>query len=911
MKIMEEYKRMESKMKNHQKTVASLSKNYAQEDFESGLSQIEANKRLESDGPNQLVTETTPKWKLFARQFNNMIIYILIFAALLTVVMGHTSDAVIIGLVVIINALIGYYQEVNASDALEKIKSMLSTQATVYREGQRLDIPAEELVTGDVVFLEAGDSVPADLRIIDIDSLRIQESALTGEADSVEKTIETLIATDVALAEQTNIAFASTSVTNGSGLGVVVATAEETEIGKISLEVKGVKERKTPLMQEIDGLGKGVSYVVMGAAIVLFIIGILLETHSLSILSLAVVTMIVGSIPEGLPATTSVILAMGVSDMAKKKHTIVKSLPAVETLGSVDIIATDKTGTLTKNEMTVKDIYIDNHHYEVTGDGYNPKGEITEFENPVELNQQLALFLDAGYEANDTTLINEDDTWSLNGEPTDGSFLTLYHKIHDYGYKNKYDELDMIPFDSDYRYMAKLVLDTETKQKILFIKGSPDKLFPMATTQDPKFDQVKWDSKVEELSLQGKRVVAVGYQLIPDEVNEISHDLLFSGITFLGLAGIIDPPREEVIGSLKDMRKAGVDVKMITGDHPLTAKTIGEKLGLADKINVITGPEWDKMSEDEQQIAALNYQVFARTTPKNKLEIISALQASKKVTAMTGDGVNDAPALKKADIGVAMGIKGTDVAKDSADMILADDNFATMSVAIKEGRRIYDNIKKSILFLLPTSFAEGLIIAITILMQRDMPLQATQLLWINMVSAITIQFAFIFEPAEDGIMERPPRKTGRGLMNKQDVFQMTYVSILMAVVSIVSYEWLMYMGANQVTASTMMVNIIVFSKIFYLFNIRTSKLAFSRSFFTNPKAFLIIGIMIALQLILTYVPFMQGAFHTGPMTGLEWLISVVCGLVVLIVVEIDKFIRLRIQISRNQKVSVQTEIKVS
>ena len=902
---------MKPNIKNYQKTVASLSKNYAQEDFESGLSQIEAKKRLEADGLNQLVTETTPKWKLFIRQFNNMIIYILIFAALLTLVMGHMSDAVIIGFVVIVNALIGYYQEVNASDALEKIKSMLSTQATVYREGQRLDVPAEELVSGDVVFLEAGDSVPADLRIIDIDSLRIQESALTGEADSVEKTIQTLADNDVALAEQTNIAFASTSVTNGSGLGVVVATAEQTEIGKISLEVKGVKERKTPLMREIDGLGKGVSYVVIGAAIVLFIIGMLLETHSLSILSLAVVTMIVGSIPEGLPATTSVILAMGVSDMAKKKNTIFKSLHSVETLGSFDIIATDKTGTLTKNEMTVKDIYIDNHHYEVTGDGYEPKGEITEFKNRVELNQHLTLFLDAGYEANDTTLIKEGDTWSLNGEPTDGSFLTLYHKVYEYGYKNRYQELDMIPFDSDYRYMAKLVLDTETNQKILFIKGSPDKLFPMASTKDTGFNQVKWDAKVEDLSLQGKRVVAVGYKLITYEVNEITHDLLFSGVTFLGLAGIIDPPREEVIGSLKEMRKAGVEVKMITGDHPLTAKTIGEKLGLADKISVITGPEWDKMSEEEQQIAALNYQVFARTTPKNKLEIISALQASEKITAMTGDGVNDAPALKKADIGVAMGIKGTDVAKDSADMILADDNFATMSVAIKEGRRIYDNIKKSILFLLPTSFAEGLIIAITILMQRDMPLQATQLLWINMVSAITIQFAFIFEPAEEGIMEKPPRKTGRGLMNKRDIFQMTYVSILMAIISIISYEWLIYTGADQVTASTMMVNIIVFSKIFYLFNIRTSKLAFSRSFFTNPKAFLIIGIMIVLQLILTYVPVMQGAFQTGPMTGLEWLISVLCGLVVLIVVEIDKFIRLRIQIRHNQKVSVQTEIKVS
>lgn len=907
-KIREELSKMKSKIENYQTSVEHYSNNYAQGNFESGISHAEAKKRLELDGPNELVSERVPKWKLFVRQFHNMIIYILIFAALLTVLMGHYSDAIIIGLVVVINALIGYYQEANASDALEKIKGMLSTKATVYREGSRIDIPAEELVVGDVVFLEAGDSVPADLRIVDADNLRIQESALTGEADSVEKITEALKADDVALADQINMAFASTSVTNGSGLGVVVATAEKTEIGKISMEVQGVEERKTPLMKEIDGLGKGVSYVVIGAAIVLFTMGLVLEIYSLSVLSLAVVTMVVGSIPEGLPATTSVILAMGVSDMAKRKHTIVKSLPAVETLGSVDIIATDKTGTLTKNEMTVKDIYIDEHHYVVTGDGYKPEGKITEFGEQARNNSRLTLFLEAGYEANDTLLINEKGTWSLNGEPTDGSFLTLYHKVFQYGQNSKYAELDMLPFDSDYRYIAKLFLNKETNQKMLFIKGSPDKLFTMAMKYDSGFDEDKWNQIVRGLSLQGKRVVAVGYQEVPDHIEEITHDMLFSGISFLGVAGILDPPREEVIGSLQVMRQAGVEVKMITGDHPLTAKTIGEQLGLADEINVITGPEWDQLTFDEQKEAALKNQVFARTTPKNKLEIVSALQASDKVTAMTGDGVNDAPALKKADIGVAMGIKGTDVAKDSADMILANDNFATMSVAIKEGRRIYDNIKKSILFLLPTSFAEGLIIAFTILMQQSMPLQATQLLWINMVSAITIQFAFIFEPAEDGIMERSPRKTGRGLMNKHDVFQMAYVSVLMAIVSLISYDWLLYMGADQATASTMMVNIIVMSKIFYLFNIRTSKLAFSSSFFTNKKAFLIIGVMILLQLLLTYSPFMQGAFHTASMNPLEWVIAILCGIIVLVIVEIDKFIRIRLQTKKDSQKRSQQQV---
>lgn len=869
----------------HQK-LQQLKESYPLQDFEQGLSRQEAQARLAQFGPNKLETKKTPKWKLFLRQFHNMIIYILIAAMLLTMLMGHSSDAIIIGLVVIINAFIGYYQEANASDALEKIKEMLATEATVYRDGTRMDIPTEELVAGDVVFLEAGDSVPADLRIVDADNLRIQEASLTGEADSIEKTAEDLLNDEVPLAEQVNKAFASTSVTNGSGLGVVIATAADTEIGKISTEVSQVKPRKSPLMQQIDSLGKGVSYVVIGAAVLLFLLGLFFDTYSLSVLSLAVVTMIVGSIPEGLPATTSVILAMGVSDMAKNKHTIVKSLPAVETLGSVDVIATDKTGTLTKNEMTVTDVFIDEHHYTVSGYGYKPDGKLLENGQSIVPNEKMLRFLEAGYEANDTLLFEEDNRWQINGEPTDGSFLTLYRKLSKA--EPNVSEVDMLPFDSEYRYMAKLV-QQPNGQRLVYIKGSPDKLFPMAKTQEKSFNHDYWSKQVLALSEEGKRVVAVGYKTVSPATEEVTHELLAEGIHFLGLAGIIDPPREEVIGSLKDMRQAGVEVKMITGDHPVTAKTIGEQLGLAPEIKAITGPEWDRLSQAEKEEAAIRHQVFARTTPKNKLEIIEALQANHKVTAMTGDGVNDAPALKRADIGVAMGIKGTDVAKDSADMILANDNFATMSVAIREGRRIYDNIKKSILFLLPTSFAEGLIIAFTILMQIDMPLQATQLLWINMVSAITIQFAFIFEPAEEGIMDRPPQKTGSRLMNRHDIVQMAYVSILMALIALMAYDWILDRGVDGTTASTMMVNIIVISKIFYLFNIRTSQYAFSKEFFSNKKAFIIIGIMIGLQLILTYVPFMQQAFHTAPMSLVEWGVSILAGMLILLITEFDKW----------------------
>ncbi|MCO7127874.1 HAD-IC family P-type ATPase [Sporolactobacillus shoreicorticis] len=872
-----------------------IKKYFKTEPFPNGLDDKEVQERLNKYGPNRLRAEQTPKWKLFARQFNNMIIYILIVAALLTLYMGHYSDAVIIGLVVVINAYIGYYQEANASDSLEKIKSMLSVNATAIREGHRIDIPAEELVPGDLVYLEAGDHVPADLRIIDSDNLRVEESSLTGEADSVHKRAIEISNQATPLAERLNMAYASTAVTNGSGTGIVVATAEQTEIGKISEEVNKVAASKTPLMREIDRLGKNLSLVIIFVAVGLFFFGMWLDIYSLSVLALAIVTMIVGSIPEGLPATTSVILAMGVSDMSKKKNTIVKSLPAVETLGAVDIIATDKTGTLTKNEMTVQDIFTRNHDYTVTGTGYAPYGKLLKAGQNADMAQDQDLFwlLTSGYEANDTELFEEEGRWTINGEPTDGSFLTLYHKAFGKKQISAFHEIDRIPFDSDYRYIAKLA-QAENGKRYIFVKGSPDKLFQMAEQRNPEFSAIWWQNRIDKLTKQGKRVVAVGYKEVPGNQRTVNHEDLFDGIEFLGMAGIIDPPRTEVIEALKQMRRSGVQVKMITGDHPMTAKAIGQQLGLADEIKTITGPELDKLSKEDLAKTVPDYQVFARTTPENKLDIVQAFQANNKVTAMTGDGVNDAPALKKAEIGVAMGIKGTDVAKDSADMILADDNFATMSVAIKEGRRIYENIKKSILFLLPTSFAEGLIIAFTIIAQREMPLQATQLLWINMVSAITIQFAFIFEPAEDGIMRRPPRKTGSGLMDRHDIFQMTYVSVLMAVISMWSYDWLLIQGADQMTASTMMINIIIFSKIFYLFNIRTSSLALSKDFFSNKKAFLIIGIMIVLQMILIYVPFMQTAFQTEPLTLLEWGIAAVAGIAILLIAELDKWIRLRL-----------------
>ncbi|MCI1287535.1 MAG: HAD-IC family P-type ATPase [[Lactobacillus] timonensis] len=877
----------------YQLTADELKKQYRLTDLDAGLTSQEAGRRLAADGKNILEVKPTQKWKIFLRQFNNIVIYILLVAALLTILIGHTTDAIVIMAVVILNSLIGYFQETSAANALAKIQEMMAQHATVYRDDQRQDVDAADLVVGDVVFLEAGDNVPADLRIVSADNLRIEESALTGETNSVIKTNAALDQDKVPLAERVNMAYSSTSVTSGSGIGVVVATGEQTEIGKISQEVAQIKPKKTRLTKEIDHVGTVVSYITIIGSVIIFIIGFVLKIYSLPALALAVVAMLVGSIPEGLPATTSVILAFGVSKMAKRYQTIIKSMPAVETLGSVDVIATDKTGTLTKNEMSAIELWSGDQHYTVTGTGYAPTGQILQDNGKVAvLDDQLKLLLEAGFQANDTVLSEADGCWTINGEPTDGAFLTLYRKALGKDHQSLYKPVDLLPFDSDYRYIAELTRTVNDKQ-VIFVKGSPDKLFEMAAKADSHFDLQRWQARADEWSREGKRVIALGYQEVSGStLTEVEHNSLFQGVHLLGLAALQDTPREEVIAALKTMNQAGVAVKMITGDDPQTAKAIGQQLGLASgEIHAITGAQWDQLSTEEQTKAAKDNQVFARTTPQNKLEIVNALQRDQLVTAMVGDGVNDAPALKQADIGVAMGIKGTDVAKDAADMILGDDNFATMAAVIEEGRRIYDNIKKSILFLLPTSFAEGLVVAFAILTGQQVPLQPVQLLWINLVAAITIQFAFVFEKAESGLMRRAPRPVSARLMDRHDLFQMGYVSALMAIFALVSFEWFIGQGVEVLNATTMMINVIVISKLFYFFSIRTDHYALGQVKTITGKAWGVIGIMMALQLILTYVPFMQKAFHVTGIDLTEWLIVVGCSALIMFVAEFDKWVR--------------------
>lgn len=878
-------------------------------DAEDGISEQEAAKRLAQDGYNELTAKKKSKLLQFLLQFNNSIIYILIAAAVITLFMHHYSDSAVIGIVIIANAFIGFFQEMQADNALSKIKELLVSQNYVIRDGHKIEVPARELVVGDLVNLEAGDAVPADLRLISADNMRAQESTLTGESNSVEKTEDPIDKDSVPLAERSNMAFASTAITQGSGVGIVIATGKDTQIGQIQQSVAEVKSQVTPLMKNLNKLGVNLSLFIVAIAILLFVLGLYTKIYSLPTLTIAIITMVVGSIPEGLPASTSVVLARGVQVMTKK-GAIVKTLPAVETLGAVDIVDTDKTGTLTKNEMTVTDVITDEHHYQVTGIGFVDgdkgvdgdvllDGQKYDWQN----DQHFRDLVDIAGTTTDAELVQTDGEWQLNGEPTDGALTTLFHKL--IGREPEVDEVDTLPFDSAYRYSARLI--KEAGHNELMVKGAPGTIFDMAKQTNPAFDDKTWYARVAELTEQGLRVVALGYKEVPADVSEINQDQIADGIKLSGVVGIIDPPREEVIPSIQSLRRAGVKVNMITGDHPDTAAAIARKLDLDESIHAITGPEVDEMSDEELVKNIGRYNVFARTTPANKLRIMKAQQANHKIVAMTGDGVNDAAALKQANIGIAMGIKGTAVAKEAADMVLVNDSFTTIVDAVAEGRHVFDNIQKTIRFLLPTSFAEGLVVLLSMIMGQELPLFPTQLLWINTVSALTIQFAFIFEPAEESIMIRGPRDVRKGILGKMDVFEITYVSILIAALGIFTFDRFVDSGVlTAVLGSTMAVNIIIFGKIFYLFNIRNSYPIISKHFFENKMAFIIIGILLVLQAAMFYIPFMQDVFHTGSINFFYgWVVPTIAGFIVLVVTEIIKLGRIEYRRKKGKATTIK------
>jgi magnesium-transporting ATPase (P-type) len=838
-------------------------------------------------------------------------------AAAVTALMGNYIDTAVILLVAFINTCIGFFQERKAEQAIENIKNMLPMKAQVIREGIRSEIDSENLTLGDIVLLNPGDKVPADLRLLKTNNLKIEESPLTGESLPTNKSAA-ILEVDVALADRRNMAFSGTSVRTGTALGIVTAIGIHTEIGKINSMLSDVKKTGTPLLQQLSTFSTTISFGIIAIAAAIFAFGYFFRDYPTSELLLSVIGLALAAVPECLPAILSIILALGVQSMAKKKA-IVRHLQSVETLGSVSVICSDKTGTLTKNEMTVKTVQTREKQFQVQGSGYQPEGEIQfsgadiDFANEVPLNKLITCL----NICNDATLgKDENGNWMVNGNPTEGALVTLYKKARiEHRHRQR---LSTIPFDSEYKYMAVLV---EGKSKnIIFVKGAPDKLIKIAKKEfavngEQKFSTEFWEAQISELANRGQRVIGAGYAVVDKTVDHIYHEnvdnsgdkgkgsvnnsvkIKRSDFVFLGLAGIIDPPREEVIDAVRVCKEAGITVKMLTGDHEETAATIGRELGIGSKAlpdkassdKALSGKEIEAMSDNELATAVQEFNIFARTSPEHKIRIVGALQASGTICAMTGDGVNDAPALKKANVGIAMGIKGTDVTKDVADIILVDDNFTTIALAVLEGRRVYANLRKTILFILPTNGAESFLIIASILFAAAIPMTPVQILWVNMITSITLSFALAFERAEPWMMKRPPRKKETPILTGYSIWRICYLSVLIGGGTLAINEYLLSTGESAAIARTVTMQTIIITQAFHLFNIRNTNFRkLMKNFFSNPTIFAAWFAMLVLQAAVTYIPLFNNIFGTVPLRWHYWLYPFAFGFAVFVIVEIEK-----------------------
>ncbi len=866
---------------------------------ENGLDEEKVKERLDKYGKNELPKgKKRSWWKRLLMQFHNVLIYVLLASAVITGLMEHYIDMWVILAVVIINALIGYIQEGKAERALESIREMLSLDAEVIRNGEKKTIDAEELVPGDVVFLKSGNKIPADIRLINTKDLRVEESPLTGESTAVDKSTDP-VEEDAITGDRTSMAFSGTVVTYGKATGVVVATGVDTEIGRINKMISEVEEITTPLLKQIEKFGKWLSVIILGITGAFFAFGYFFREYDISELFLVAIGLIVASIPEGLPAIMTITLAIGVQRMARR-NAIIRRLPSVETLGSVNIICSDKTGTLTRNEMTARTVITADEVYSVEGTGYEPEGKILLNEkeiNPKEDDQVLWQLLRAIRVCNNSEIGEKDGKWKVTGTPTEGALLTLSYKA---GLKDfKPERLDHIPFESDHKYMA--TLNKVDDDVFIFMTGAPERVLDMCDKQltkdgEKELDLDFWEKKLDEVASKGQRMLAAALRKADPDRKEIEKDDLKKSKTFLGVIGIIDPPRKEVIEAIKECKEAGVTVKMITGDHAVTARAIGKEIGIGDGEKVMTGKELEEMSDEKMKEIVEEYDVYARTSPEHKLRLVTALQENGHLAAMTGDGVNDAPALKKANIGIAMGIKGTEVSKDASEMVLADDNFASIVNAIEEGRTVYDNIRKALLFILPTNGAEALVLMSAILLGIIMPITPAQILWVNMVTAVTLALALSFEPMEDEVMERDPRKSDEPILGKYFIWRIGFVSFLIGGMTLAMFNYIQSMEMSQEIARTIAVNTLVAGQLFYLFNCRKMKQpSLGKGFFGNKYAFIAVGALAALQLLFVYVPFMNTFFGTEPIDAALWLYPLAAGLLVFMVVELEKFIIQRIK----------------
>ena len=864
-----------------------------------GLSQAEVERRLERYGPNRLKPpRQRGPFVRFLLQFHNVLIYVLLAAALVTAFLEHWVETGVIVGVVVINAIIGFIQEGKAEKALDAIRRMLSLQATVLREGGRRLIPAEEVVPGDIVLLQSGDKVPADLRLLEVKSLRIEEAALTGESEPVEKSI-TAVAELAATGDRFCMAYSSTLVVYGQGMGVAVATADSTEIGRISTMLEQVQELTTPLLRQVAVFGRWLTVVILGLAAGTFIYGSLLGSYSMSEMFLAAVGLAVAAIPEGLPAIMTITLALGVQKMARR-NAIIRRLPAVETLGAVTVICTDKTGTLTRNEMTVQRVITTDQVFEVSGAGYAPHGGFSRDRQEVSASDHLRI-LDmarAGLLCNDAQLREIDGLWRIEGDPTEGALIPLALKagLDPVYERESLPRTDVIPFESEHRFMATLHHD-HAGHGFIYVKGAPERVLEMCANQrslgeDRALDIAYWLSRTEETAALGQRLLAVATKPVVTTHRELNFSDMKQGFTLLGLFGIIDPPRDEAIAAVRECQSAGIRVKMITGDHAITARAIGAQLGIGNGQVVLTGGDLENMDDAQLQHVVAGVDVFARASPEHKLRLVKALQANGEIVAMTGDGVNDAPALKRADVGVAMGMKGTEVAKEAAEMVLADDNFATIAHAVEEGRTVYDNLKKTIVYIMPTNGGEAGMIMIAILLGMTLPITPVQILWINMATAVTLALSLAFERAEAGVMQRPPRDPREPMLSGFMAWRIAFVSALLVSGSLGLFLWEQAQGASIEASRTVAVNTLVMGEIVYLFNCRylLAPVVSWEGFFGNRYVLIAIGVLVIVQMLFTYAPVMQNLFGTTAIDAAAWARIAAFGTLLFIAVEVEKYL---------------------
>jgi len=861
-----------------------------------GLPKEEASNRLVKHGPNRLA-EASVRGPLvrFLCQFNNVLIYVLIAASAVTAMLGHWVDASVILGVVFINAVIGFVQEGKAENALRAIRQMLSPNAMVLRNGKQVTLPAEELVPGDVVLLQSGDKVPADLRLFHVKGLQIQESVLTGESMAVEKTTDA-VAQETMIGDRRCLAYSGTLVTHGQGTGVVIATGAQTEIGHISTLVSEVESLTTPLLRQMAQFGRWLTLAILGIAIITFLFGYIIRDYVAAEMFLAAVSLAVAAIPEGLPAIMTITLAIGVQRMAKR-NAIIRRLPAVETLGAVKVICSDKTGTLTRNEMTVRVIATTSRLFKLSGTGYDPHGLISDMEAHTE-KPLLLEAIRAAVLCNDASLELKDTEWLVHGDPMEGALLVAGLKA---GLDNKtetnlYPRTDLIPFESEHRFMATLH-HSHTGDAFIYIKGAPERILEMCAQQktpngEQSIDNAYWLGRIEEMAQQGQRVLAIAVKPVNYEQTELKFSDVENDLIMLGMFGLIDPPREEAIEAVKVCSEAGIRVKMITGDHGATARAIARQIKLLNGDDVLTGQDLNSMSEDELRQQVQDVDIYARVNPEHKLLLVRLMQELNLIVAMTGDGVNDAPALKRADVGTAMGHNGTEAAKEAAEMVLADDNFASIAHAVEEGRTVYDNLKKAILFILPTNGGEALIILAAILFGfHQLPLTPVQILWVNMVTAVTLALSLAFEPPEKNVMQRPPRDAHEPMLTSHLIWRIIFVSIILMGGTFGLFISEIKRGMDIEHARTVAVNTLVMFEIFYLFNSRYIKASiFNWSGFTGNRYVLIaIAILIIFQLSFTYFAPMQSLFGTTAIGLNTWLRILLVSSSVLFLVELEKY----------------------